>query len=504
MSRILKFHLFLLVLFFAVDVQAQTVRWTIKPDYDSVEMCADGLYKVKKGSKYGILNKDGAEVVPVCMDVLTSFSEGFALALNNEGAGYRLKGIIGDNGYYMPVYEEWYVKDYPFFSEGKLPVYNIRGRYGYIDSSGRVVLDFKYFGIHPFSEGFAAVTTVKSKKSKVSYINERGETLNLNEVGAIYFGSTFKNGEALVIPKDGSHIIINKYGNILGLDKSPSKRFDWKNSLADGPTERIDDKYEPEYDNYPATFSLGEKWGYRTADFVILPPQFDLAYPFSKGYAVVSVNGKEGLLKLLPEDFSFKTVSETISSDGSGKKSVVYSVTVPAEWQGRSLTLKCDVAGISFHQNAVGNDRKEREFSFTLAEGSRVLTLMGDGIVLKQVEKVEPVRPSSYKDQLKVSVSPTKVKANHKDTASVGVSVTNLSQSHLNVSVEARIAGVRLCTYECSLTGGEKSKAKYASFSTKGMRKRENRTVSVTVMVKETGEKFTVNRKIEIEPFFME
>ena len=61
----------------------------------------------------------------------------------------------------LPLSEGMYIDPYPtdghFFSEGKHPVMNDEGKWGYIDLSGQIVIECKWNRVCPFNNGLARV-----------------------------------------------------------------------------------------------------------------------------------------------------------------------------------------------------------------------------------------------------------------------------------------------------------------------------------------------------------
>ena len=61
----------------------------------------------------------------------------------------------------LPLSERMYINPNPadgcFFSEGKHPVMNDEGKWGYIDSFGQIVSECKWNQVRPFSNGLARV-----------------------------------------------------------------------------------------------------------------------------------------------------------------------------------------------------------------------------------------------------------------------------------------------------------------------------------------------------------
>lgn len=126
-----------------------------------------------------------------------------------------------------------------------------------------------------------------------------------SDIGDIYTGTTFKNGEALVITKDNRYCVINTSGQLLKIDNNIVLSFDEYYAIgqhadksAKGTKSRI------VYDG-PTVYSEDDLYGYKQGSAIVLPAQFDDAQPFSRGYAIASKDNKYGLLKLYPGYFQW-------------------------------------------------------------------------------------------------------------------------------------------------------------------------------------------------------
>lgn len=96
-------------------LQAQTARWAIDPQYTSITLYGENMYKVKKYGFTGILNKEGNVIVPVTADSITQMTEDCALVLKYEENKYRLTGILHMDQRVVVINDDWYVADFPFF-----------------------------------------------------------------------------------------------------------------------------------------------------------------------------------------------------------------------------------------------------------------------------------------------------------------------------------------------------------------------------------------------------
>ena len=93
----------------------------------------------------------------------------------------------------QPIYED--AKD---FSDGLAPV-KMNGKWGYIDETGKTVIDFKYDYAGSFSEGVALVA--KRETQKLSYLNRDTDRLDQRDYEAYYFYLLKRDGDTSVLPQ---------------------------------------------------------------------------------------------------------------------------------------------------------------------------------------------------------------------------------------------------------------------------------------------------------------
>ena len=154
-------------------------KWAIAPQFDSVGPFSNHLATVQRGQDCFYINKAGDSVLHAapsspnnnCMDVSATFAEGLAS-----------------------------------FKSGKL--------YGFIESSGKIVIKPQFEATYSFSEGIAAV----KKKGKWIYIDKTGKTV-IDPVGYMPSGS-FHRGLAFVRTDDMRYGYIDRSG-----------KFVWKPTL---------------------------------------------------------------------------------------------------------------------------------------------------------------------------------------------------------------------------------------------------------------------------------
>ncbi len=146
-------------------------KLTGREGYSTVDcLSEEGLSMVTKpGNKkapylYGFVNRQGKVVVPLKYYTANDFSEGLAAVCKNVGKSDQLLcGYINASGKeVIPLKFENLPGD---FLQGLAPVKQ-KGKWGFIDTKGKVVLPFQYVRANSFSEGLAAVVTVNKELFK--------------------------------------------------------------------------------------------------------------------------------------------------------------------------------------------------------------------------------------------------------------------------------------------------------------------------------------------------
>jgi len=269
--------------------------------YDVVSECSDGMIRVYKGEfttldggmrtkngegKYGFMTKDGEMVVDCIYDGAYNFSDGFAFVKQNGKWG-----AIDKQGQRVIPFEYDYVKG---TSEGIASVYKGElnrgvpaisgGKYCFIDKTGAVISG-DYDDANPFKEGFAVVQT----KGKYGYIDKTGELV----ISAKYDAAQdFSEGKAFVKYND-NYYIINANGNRVAQCKMKAENIKFIGLFRDGMAYVLNKDYRYGFinkkgrevipcqyrfmrdfkDGYAPVENEEEKWG-------IIDKKGDIAVPF--------------------------------------------------------------------------------------------------------------------------------------------------------------------------------------------------------------------------------
>jgi hypothetical protein len=125
---------------------------------------------------YGFINKNGEVVIKPQFDFCSHFKEGSALVFSGNFLNHRPIGYIDKTGKMVIKVPENCFSAYNF-SEGlaRFEIMNPKYKhlFGYIDTSGEIVITPKLKGAYDFSEGLALVC----KESGWCFIDKSGETV---------------------------------------------------------------------------------------------------------------------------------------------------------------------------------------------------------------------------------------------------------------------------------------------------------------------------------------
>jgi WG containing repeat len=268
----------------------KTGKTMIEPSFHKAHPFKDGLalvgrYRSDSSLRYGYIDRAGKVVIPFDFYDAGDFSEGLAPVGSKSGWGYidksgkfaitprfsgakpfhegialaslKVKGNwfahVNRNGKIIKRFLDNHLRDNWFCeecmsSEGLIAIPSRKNKFGYINSSGKLVIPYLYHRVQPFSEGLAVFYIYKRFNSyreliKAGFINKEGEVvisfdvtsnvyLNANGFLSIKVNS-FHEGLALVENnnEDGTCNYINREGKIKIEIKHATCR-DFSNGLA--------------------------------------------------------------------------------------------------------------------------------------------------------------------------------------------------------------------------------------------------------------------------------
>ena len=166
--------------------------------YDEICNFHEGLARVKRGERYGYIDLSGREIIPcIYMGYPHDFSEGVAYVgdgvfIDKEGrTAIRVKGnyeVCGD-----------FKESLCAVCRSSGDLYGEGDKYGFIDKSGKLVIECEFNGVHDFSDGLAVVYDGDEyddeEPASYSYINKNGYYVIQGDFCKV---TDFYNGYAVV------------------------------------------------------------------------------------------------------------------------------------------------------------------------------------------------------------------------------------------------------------------------------------------------------------------
>lgn len=295
----------------------------VQPKYSDVKPFSDGLAAVEvaqeSGEKlWGFINNKGEFVIKPQYVIVNSFADKLALVLPKDGT----RKVFIDRRGNVAISHQKSWRFAASFSEGLAPVTS-KGKWGYIDITGKIVIEPKFDGVRDFSNGLAFVKIGKGFEALVGYIDRTGRLA----VPLKYKGGTdFVSERALVSPGVFASLnLIDKQGNTL------KERI---NVSCSEIKDRFSENLIPARLELPGQAGLLklDGCGYINAQGnIAIPPdrKFEKAEPFSEGLAPVQMSNKWGFI-----DKSGKIVIDPKFEEASSFKNGLAYVKVNAAEQG--------------------------------------------------------------------------------------------------------------------------------------------------------------------------
>lgn len=404
---------FFLLLIFYTSVLSQTAVWQMPlSNYNEISRLDKNFFKVVQNGKIGFVNADGTIVAPAVNDEIIGFYENKALVTQTDGHGERVMGCLSSNYTYYGFAKKYYtLNGQKFFSDNLLSVSDENGKLGYIDTKGNEVVGFdgKYSRIKPFTEGYAAV----KKGNKYILIDKNGDE---DKAKFLYSGSgdpvigctNAYNGIVYVYDKYHKFFIYNtKTAARLVSTKEPRNTetdYLYCYQVVTGRSKEVPYKKMEKTDGRMglSPFNSNGLYGYQKGNQIVLPPQFSYATPFIDDYAVVSMDGKMGVLRFVEgPGFSSNVPEDHFSFTAGQEVTCRFNLNVPCVWRnkdldvvlkdenGTSILLNRSSDTFSFRQKPLSSCHKVYKLSVH-SDGLRLFETTLDYWYQKKVEVITP------------------------------------------------------------------------------------------------------------------
>lgn len=329
------FWIFIFVFSLCLNSYGQSARWLVKLEYENICPFSDGIAIVQSNGKFGYIDINGNEILPPNYENVYDFKEGVGVisSINDE-----VKYIADRHGNLKKVMPGFSLNpQFPYFSNGLLLVKNEEGKHGYLNKTGKLVIDCKFSWAHPFCEGRSAVSLNKYAIGQWAYIGTDGRVL-INTENNFQWASSFQDDKAVVIIKnklayinrDGKVLkneelpkltsLLERYDSFLGIIKCKEGQVFFREDVVmdklvvNGDTTFFHKTVEEKKTALLDVYADNNKFGFRI-NGKKLPAQFDNIKWHDNERAIVQSNGKQGLLELSQNDMlavSFK--SDTVYS----------------------------------------------------------------------------------------------------------------------------------------------------------------------------------------------
>lgn len=156
-------------------------------------------FLVARDGKFGVVKVDGAELIPCLYDGIC-YAGGFYVVEREKRFG-----VLDGRG--KRLVEMEYERISPSDNEGPWPACK-EGRWGYIEPTGRVVIDFACDEARPFIDGIAAVR----KHGLWGIIDTRGSLLVKPVYDEVCYGEQWYSEKLIAVAKNGKWGFIDKNG----------------------------------------------------------------------------------------------------------------------------------------------------------------------------------------------------------------------------------------------------------------------------------------------------
>lgn len=172
--------------------------------YDEVYKFHEGLACVKKGDKFGFIDKLGHEIIPCEYDAESRCSNNRIIVKRGDR-----KGVIDtDNNLTVPC-----IYDGISTFDDSVSVVYLDGKQGLIDLDGNVILPIEYKEINEYKEGLISVV---DQDDKVGFVDKKGNVIIdfIYEIRNKNDHPFFSDGWALV-NHNGEDVFIDKLGKVV-------------------------------------------------------------------------------------------------------------------------------------------------------------------------------------------------------------------------------------------------------------------------------------------------
>ncbi len=275
-----------------------------EPVYEEMPVYGDKMFRVKKNGKYGYINMNGAMVIPPAYEYAVAFGEGKAIVsigskvsiIDNTG-----KILVEDLGPGSGMYR---------FSNGLARCRSLEGKYGYLDATGKRVIEPSL----DIADDFENNRAIVSVNNRYGLIDRTGKWIVPNEYDFFY---DLGDGYYQTKTEDGKTGVIDSLGNVI-LEPAFDEVFHIQKPYFTVEKDGLNGCYDLKgKEIYPPVSSRGvyfytgqcivikeEKYGLiDSTGKVLIPTKYDSIGYFFKGRASVLSGRKFGAVDSTGKEF---------------------------------------------------------------------------------------------------------------------------------------------------------------------------------------------------------
>jgi hypothetical protein len=274
-------------------------------EFENIDGFYCGRAIVKKKGKYGAIDETGKELFYTDYGRIDRFTNDYAMVYTNPKDGEIKVGIINKNGnVVVPAIYQW-LENVHNFSDG-LAAMALNRKYGFVDTTGRIVVQFKYDKVEPFRNSIAKVWV---GWQHVGYINSNGKEIISPNFEALDQANLRRYYNKFIIGlKDTLQHVFDYSGKEIVVLNSFIVSINNKFGVLDSNFRvKIPTKYESLEMIFPDKIAAREQGKIVFIDHEgkslstikydsIEPFQQDDVYSYENGLAKVVINGKKGLI----------------------------------------------------------------------------------------------------------------------------------------------------------------------------------------------------------------
>jgi hypothetical protein len=264
---------------------------------NDAERGKDGFYRVVESSwnksNVGLIDKNGNVVVKPQYTTIGDFKDGLAVVSKAKPTPTPLKKLPDTNR-----------------------TYQSDDLFGFIDKTGKVVIELRYNNARAFRDGVALVSTNDSNSTLINQAGKvlfRAETQHwATDLGGIY-AVTEKNGRTGLIDKNGKRLLADEYDGITSFDNRNESYNYERNDDQEAETERF---FKISRDGKCGVIDLKGN--------VIIPPIFHEILSYQNGHAVIGEDEKYGVADshgkvVIKPTYDFVTAYDDLMAVREGK-----------------------------------------------------------------------------------------------------------------------------------------------------------------------------------------